>query len=255
MKQKTLADAASQIHVIEADLQQGQSLENSFDIPEGADRAVILVEDLSGSTQLEISGSAPEELSRYQRVKIRLRQLAQDTESLTVQVTAKVTASVRLCIAFVRKRLKTTVSKMPCKLCKELCRLAVSALLAHFGIPYLDAEETQLMDGVQLPEQYPGGSLPTEPIDLDKLGVDDSWQIEVQTGDPVPINADCQRFLEDPASGPDWLRDLFERIDPTAIAAVRATLKGLAWLFDVSDKIYTQICTVLELCEAKPEAG
>jgi hypothetical protein len=206
IKQKTIADDNAQVHVIEGELTKSKELVQEFEFPEGAEIAVVLVETLSGELSISVEGLANEELSDYERIKLRISSIGAGIESLILRISSNVNSKLRITIAFLKKK----ASELPCKLCKELCRLSVSALLANFGIPYLDADITKEMPGVLWPDDMPDISATDELT----LGVDPDSTISVQFGEPVKLSDNCIKFLSDGENAKGVVAELFHSIHP-----------------------------------------
>jgi hypothetical protein len=108
---------------------------------------------------------------------------------------------------------------LPCKACKVVCRLGVSAILAHFGVPYLV-----------------GGA-----SDQGSVGVSGAGEA-------------CRNFLIDyptPAD-PGPLAPLLEKLGTKFVAAIGTAFAAVGWVFDVTDRLYTKACEILGCCKSKP---
>lgn len=255
MKQSFLGEHSTQIVVTEGEVIKGQPFEAEYVAPDSATHAVILVETLSGSTRLSfsapsLSNDIREERSQYKKVCLRLIQVAENFKSIALSITAATKASVRITIAFIKREATNLRKSFSCRLCKQLCRLAVSAMLAYFGIPYLDAEASVDMPGINPPEMTTGGKGPFFDDPLKNI-LNPDVKVPVQVGGPVEVNDSCKSFLAKPDSGPTWLKDLFESIDPKAIAGVHAALEVAEWMFDATDRLYTSACKSIGMCKSE----
>ncbi len=241
MKQKTIADEKGQIHVIEGELSEGAKLEQEFEIPEGAEIAAVLVETLSGSSNISVEGLADEELSGYDRIKLRISHINTETKSLVLRITTNVNSKMRITIAFLKKK----TSELPCKLCKEFCRLSVSALLANFGIPYLEADVVKEMPDI-LPLDEMSDKFTT---DISKLGVDPNSTVPVQIGKPVKLSDNCINYLSAGENAQGLIAELFDSIHPQMIVAIRTGFEAVEWFFDAKDTLYTKSCEFVGFCK------
>lgn len=258
MKQKISSEPSVTIVLAEGEVAKGKAYETEIDRPDGATHAIVLVESLSGAAEATVEVSTEtdtdeqrEELSRFKRVQLRFIQLASSAESVVLRVTSKSKAMVRVTIAFFKREAASLKRNFSCRACKQLCRLAVSALLAHLGIPYLDAEATIDMPGVKVPDETTGAPAKWSSIsDLLKSTQNDST-VPVLVGNPVSLDSECRNILERPDTAPSWVRDMFDLVDPKAIAAVRVALEAVDWVFDATDRLYTSACESIGMCKAQ----
>lgn len=260
MKQSVLPEPSATIVVNEGEISPDQPFETEIAVPEGATHAIVLVERLSGgrAVKMDLSGLTADELgelSQLEQVRLRFLRVASNTESIAIRVASSARAAYRVTVAFLTREVKAARKNFSCRACKQLCRLAVSALLAHLGIPYLDAEATLDMPEVLPPDETTAPRAPLRSVeDLIKSVQGDST-VPLQFGEPVPVGADCRALLEDPSKAPGWLSEMFELIDPQAIAAVRAALGAVDWVFDATDRLYTAVCERLGMCRREPGPG
>lgn len=246
-KQNTIADDQMDVHVANVELQKGEELEHTVAVPEGADTAAILVETTSGSADVNVQGVANENLSRYKRVKAFVSRVSGNTKDLVIKIGTKAGAKVTVTVAFFKQVTKDRAKKLPCRLCKAACGLALSITLAHFGIPYLDAELFADMPDVLIPSELPGGSNLPPPPDLATIGTDPNSTVPVHIGKPVKITDACREAFET-SSLPGWLMELYDRIDPGTYLAVRGILKGVEWFYEAKDSVTGGACRVIGLC-------
>ena len=258
MKQEFLAEPSVTIMVAKGDIPKSRPYETEIQVPEGATHAIVLAERLSGSGSITVSlegltTEEREELSRLRKVQLRFIRLASNTESLAVKVATSAKALVRVTVAFVKRETASLRKNFSCRACKQLCRLAISALLAHLGIPYLDAEATIDMPDVLPPNEstHPQGGWKSVG-DLLKSSEGNST-VPVQVGEPVSVGDKCRAWLGEPSTAPSWVREMFDLIHPQAIAAVRGALELVDWVFDATDRLYTAACEKIGMC--KPEAS
>ncbi len=256
MKQTILPEQSALVILAEGNITKDQPFETEFAPPDAATHAVVLVETLSGSTKLSVmtqslSGEEKEELSKYKKVRLRFIRLPANAKTLALKVTSEASAIVRVTVAFVKREAEATRKKFSCRVCKQLCRLAVSALLAHFGVPYLDADVSGDLPLVNPPNTTTGGGFP---IDADSLKdiLSPDKTVPVRFAQKVSVTEFCQDFLAQPDSGPGWLKELFDMVDPKLVAGVRFSLKAVEWVFDATDRIYTTTCEFVGMC--KPES-
>lgn len=260
MKQSVLPEPSATIVVNEGEIHPDQPFETEIAVPEGATHALVLVERLSGGRQVEVdlSGLTADELgelSRLEQVRARFLRVASNTETIAIRVASSAKAAYRVTVAFLRREVTAARKNFSCRACKQLCRLAVSTLLAHLGIPYLDAEATVDMPEVLPPDPATAPRPPFHPgNDPLKRQLGDST-VPVQVGQPVPVGPACRALLEQPEGAPAWVREMFELIDPKAIAAVRFALGLVDWVFDATDRFYTAVCERLGMCRNEPKPG
>src|SRR5438874_637160 len=138
MKHRTTKNDAIHLHHIEADVEEGQEFVQKIEIPEGYETGAVLVESQNTKSTLTVEGIANEELSRYNRVKLRVSRFTANAKIIVLRVKSEVATQIRVTVAFMKAKGAAAWKKLPCLVCKEVCRLLVSALLAHLGIPYLD---------------------------------------------------------------------------------------------------------------------
>jgi len=208
MNHRPIKNDAIHLHHIEVDLKGGEQFVRKLDIPEGYGTGVVLVESQNAGSTLTVEGIANEELSKYGRVKLRVGRLATNAKSIVLRINSEVATQIHVTVAFMKAKAAQVWQKMPCIVCKEVCRLLVSALLAHLGIPYLDANAGNKVDVSECADALSGA------------------------GNQLP----------------DWLRELFGQVDPKMIAAVRSALEFVNRVLDIPDKIYAKTCEFLGLC-------
>lgn len=256
MKQSFQGEHSTQFVVTEGEVTKEQPFDAEHVVPDSATHAVILVETLSGSTTFYFSGDSlsndlvREELSKYRKVCLRFIRVTENLKTIALSITTATKASVRITIAFIKREAKNLRKNFSCRLCKQLCRLAVSAMLAHFSVPYLDAEASVDMPGINPPDMTTGGKGPFFDDPLKNI-LNPTTKVPVHVGEPVDVNDLCKSFLDKPDSGPSWLKDLFDSIDPKAIAGIRAALEVVEWLFDAKDRLYTSACEFIGMCKSE----
>jgi hypothetical protein len=252
MQHSIVSEGSAQVVIAEGDVTKNQPFEAEYAVPEAATGAVVLVETLHGrpvTLNLELLGAEQrEELSNFKRVRLRFIRVSENVKSLAVKVKSASESVVRITVAFVKHEAAEIRKKFSCRLCKQLCGLAVSALLAHFGVPYLEAGDWIDMPSVPPPDQTTGGnvSFGTNPL---KNRLDPDSTVPVQIEKPVPINVQCKEFLAQPDSGPGWLKELFDAVDLNAIGAVRFALETAEWIFDAKGRLFTTVCEKLGMCQ------
>jgi hypothetical protein len=260
MKQNITSEPAVTIVEAEGDISPDRDYETEIAVPEGATHALVLVERLSGGrkVKVDLSGLTADELgelSNLEQVRARFLRLASSTESIAIRVSSSAKALYRVTVAFVKREVTSARKNFSCRACKQLCRLAVSVMLAHLGIPYLDAEATVEMPEILPPDETTAPRPPFRSTDDLFRSLEGKSTVPVQVGQPVPLGAECRAMLEDPASAPAWVRELFELIDPKAMKMLRAVLDVLNWVSDASDRIYTALCGRLGMCPGDPKPG
>jgi hypothetical protein len=255
MKQTSLSEPRAQVFVADGEVTKNQPFEAEFVASSKANRAVVLVETLTGDSSVSVnlgslSAEELEELSRFKQVHLRFMRLAGNARTLSLKITSTTKALVRVTVAFLKSEVAKTRKAFSCRMCKQLCRLAVSALLAHFGIPYLDAEATADLPAINPPNETTGGiPVGTNPL---KGVLSPDGTVPVDVGNPVPVGEQCKAFLGKPDTGPTWLKDLFDAVDPKMIAGVRFVLEVVEWVFDAPDRIYGSACQFVGMCKPEP---
>lgn len=254
MKQSFVTEPSVTIVEAEGDISEEHPHAAEFDVPKGSTHAVVLVEHLAGPGKVTLrldalTSEEREELSRLEQVRLRFVRLAGNAQTLSLQVASTARVLVRVTVAFVKREATSLRKNFSCRACKQLCRMAISALLAHLGIPYLGAEAAVDMPDVAPPNETSGMGRPLTSLDDLLKRTQGAATVPVEVGAPVPLGAECRALLEQPETAPAWLREMFDLIDPQAFAAVRGVLKVLDWVFDAPDRIYTAVCTRLRMCQ------
>lgn len=222
MKQSVVTEPGATVIVTEGEISSNQPYELDIAVPEGATHALMLIERLAGGghIQVNLSGLTANqlgELSALEQVRMRFLRMASNTQNIALRVSTAAKGLFRVTVAFVKRETASMRKNFKCRTCKQLCRLAISAMLAHLGIPYLDAGAA---------------------VDA-----------------PVPVGDGCRAMLEHPAKAPPWLREMFDLIDVKAMAAVRGALEVVDGLFDATDRLYTLTCQHLHMCPRQPQSA
>ncbi len=250
MKQRFVTEPSVTIVEAEGDISEGQADEAEYTVPEGSTHAIVLVERLAGEGRVTVRLDAltteeREELSRLEQVRLRFVRLASNAQTIGLKVSSSAKALVRVTVAFVRREATTLRKNFSCRACKQLCRVAISALLAHLGIPYLGIEASAGPPEVAPPHESTG---PWPPIS----SPEDVHTHTLGQGAAVPLSVECRAWLEQPQTAPGWIREMFDLIDPKAMAAVHGVLNALGWMFEGPDRIYTAVCLRLGMCKPQP---
>jgi len=258
MRQSVSSDGPVTVFTAEGEIAEAKPFETELTVPEGATHATILLEDLTGESSLSVqlgplSAEAREELSKLRAVKLRFLRLAENAESVTIKVATAARAYLRVTVAFFKREALALQKNFACKTCKQLCKLALSAMLASLGVPYLGAEAT-----AELPGPAPLDSSP-EAIAAHRALAAELGLTPEELEAPVPLQIDprvsvgqaCQDILTNPSQSPQWIQDLFALIHPKAIAAVRFGLGLVDGYIDATDRIYTAACEFMGMCKPK----
>ncbi|MCZ4314331.1 hypothetical protein O4H66_13045 [Comamonadaceae bacterium G21597-S1] len=265
MKHSAISDGSATVFNADGEATASAAFEHVYAVPEGATHAVVMMEAPTGDADLDVrleplSIEARDELSRLARVKLRFLALAQGTEELAIRIISAGKAAVRVTVAFFKREAGALRKNFSCKTCKQLCKLALSAVLAHLGVPYLDAEAATDLPGIAPIDDSPEAATALRALaaEMDLTPEDLQAPIPVQTGEPVPVTQACIDLLDTPAEAPEWIRVLFDFVHPKAMAAVRVALEIVDGYIDATDRIYTFACESIGMCKpasGKPSAG
>ena len=177
-----------------------------------------------------------------------------------VRITSAGKAAVRVTVAFFKREAGALRKNFSCKTCKQLCKLALSAVLAHLGVPYLDAQAVTDLPGIAPIDNSPEAAQALRAL-ADEFGItaeELQAPIPVQTGAPVPVTQACIDMLDTPSEAPAWVGELFDLVHPKAMAAVRVALEIVDGYIDATDRIYTFACESIGMCKPAgdtPRAG
>ena len=265
MKHSATSDGSATVFNAEGEVTAKASFEHTYAVPDGATHAVVMMEAATGDADLDVqleplSIAARDELSRLARVKLRFLSLAQGAEELAIRITSASKAAFRVTVAFFKREAGALRKNFSCKTCKQLCKLALSAVLAHLGVPYLDAEAATDLPGIAPIDSSPEAAKALRAL-ADEMGIapeDLQAPIPVQTGEPVPVTQACIDMLDKPSEAPEWVRELFDLVHPKAMAAVRIAVEIVDGYIDATDRIYTHACESIGMCKPKvdiPDAG
>ncbi|MGT2441531.1 hypothetical protein ACU4I5_01930 [Ensifer adhaerens] len=174
---------------------------------------VILIEKLRG---VVYTRDNPGNLAGDQlrdRVELYILQPGSAIESFKLSIKSHAGAAFRATVGFFKRTIQKAYEELPCKLCKALCKLVVSALLAQLGIPYFDPASA------------------TAAIDI------------TQHHDVIAT------VLADPSQARhELLAEVLGRIDWSLLNAVRVALDGANWLLDATDRLYGRACAMVGCC-------
>lgn len=117
-------------------LAEGEHRQLSIDV-EAEDHAIVLTEAADAPVEVVIGGLAgAENLSRSETISL-FSATVRETGQLAVHLYSQATVIVRVTIARFVRRLRAVARRLPCRACKELVMLIVSALLAKLGVPFV----------------------------------------------------------------------------------------------------------------------
>jgi hypothetical protein len=193
-----------------------ETYEHEFDFDENPEFVAVMVEILSGHLDAPPTDFLGENVSKYDSVKLYLGRLADGARHFAVRLKSKGKSLVRLTIASFKKKVEDLPKYLPCKLCKRVCRFAVCAILASFGVPYLGVGVLPLHLGVS------GGS-----------------------------GVACKHFLMNSfatMANHGQLGVLLDRLGPHFLLAIRDAFVFVDWVFDATDSLYTKACQFLGCC-------
>ncbi|MCW5643611.1 MAG: hypothetical protein KIT63_16050 [Rhodoferax sp.] len=265
MKHSAISDGSATVFSAEGEVTATAAFEHVYAVPDGATHAVVMMEAPTGDAGLDVrleplAIDARDELSRLARVKLRFLALAEGTEELALRITSAGKAAVRVTVAFFKREAGALRKNFSCKTCKQLCKLALSAMLAHLGVPYLDAQAVTDLPGIAPIDNSPEAAQALRAL-ADEFGItaeELQAPIPVQTGAPVPVTQACIDMLDAPSEAPAWVGELFDLVHPKAMAAVRVALEIADGYIDATDRIYTFACESIGMCKPAgdtPRAG
>jgi hypothetical protein len=106
----------------------------------------VLIENLTGEGGIDarIDGAQIQDISNYNRVLAFIGRSSEQTKQISVRIWAAASQRLRLAIARLKKSVRESIDKLPCKVCKELAKAALSALLAYLGAHYLNGNSIAL---------------------------------------------------------------------------------------------------------------
>lgn len=165
--------------------------ETEIEVPNDAEHAVVLFETIRGDVNYEYDGIHGDNLSRTEdgRVRLFIFRVRNDARVIRLRISAAAGSRFRASVAFFKRAIREGIERLPCKSCKLLCRILISSMLAHLGIPFIEPQDAVSMPGVPLPPRFPGGGEWTLPAPT----------IEVM-GDPVSL-ANCKDALVELTQG------------------------------------------------------
>ena len=128
------------IQTIETELTEG---EHEFVIPrrEGDDQAVVLIEQLNGEAgdlEAVVENIPSTQLSHYRKTKVFMGEYVDGAKNISLRVYLRATRLIRITIATIRSGIAIAIRKLPCRLCKKLVNMLLTAALALLGVPYMD---------------------------------------------------------------------------------------------------------------------
>lgn len=174
---------------------------------------VVLIEKLRGVVKTEVQRGNLAAKQMRDRVELYILHAASDFRQLNLRISSDVGAAFRVTIGFFRAKIEEAKKDFPCKLCKAGCRLILSVILAHVGIPYLD------LGGV-------GEAI--------ALG-DHADQIGDILSDPLQ-------------AGNDLVTAFLQQNDIGLLLALREALKVVEWVLDAEEKVFTATCERVGCC-------
>ncbi|WP_104662426.1 hypothetical protein [Ensifer adhaerens] len=214
LSENTFREDALEIIQIEG---EGEYLYNrDLLITEDDGYVVILIEKLRG---LVYTRNTPENLAGDRlrdRVELYILRPGPAIENFKLSIKSHANAAFRATVGFFKRGFQKAYDELPCKLCKVVCRLVVSALLANLGIPYFDPENAA-------------------------AAIDISQHHEV-----------IATVLTDPSQARhELLAEVLGRIDWSLLNAVRVALDGANWLLDATDRLYGRACAMVGCCQTE----
>jgi len=234
---------SEQLELFEVDFAPDtKPVEYEVEVAEGFDWVVITAEAQQGQFSVSVDGVDAEQVSEYRNVRTFLGRIVQGTKKIAIRISIGTAKGVKLTVALLKRIFKDAIDQLPCKACKSLMRMVVSAVLAHLGVPYFDAEETVKMPGIDLDALETG---------KDYLSHDDP--IDVVMGEPIEIGeAPKAWFYGADAGDAGPLAAFFNDVDPRILKVVRGALDAMNWLLDSVAKVYTRACEMLACCNPAP---
>lgn len=248
-KQSSHPSRNSKINIQHIDIElANDSFQHELEVDDTVTAASILVETVSGKTEVNVEGGSLEQLSNYKRVKLFAGRIAKNARTISLKISSKVKSVVRVTITTMSNLISKAVDELPCKVCKEVCKLAISAVLAHIGVPYLEVGKIFEMPGISPPDQTLSG--PFFPSSSVKdIGADPTTIIPVDFGKPINLESHMNQI--DGALGPEGVLSklVLPNIPQELFLAIRSTLQAVNWIFDATDKIYTGACKIVRCCK------
>ncbi|MGF6254283.1 hypothetical protein [Ensifer sp. LBL] len=214
LSESTFRENALEIIQIEG---EGEYLYNrELLITEDDGYVVILIEKLRG---LVYTRNTPENLAGDRlrdRVELYILRAGPAIESFKLSIKSHAGSAFRATVGFFKKAFHEAKEEFSCKLCKALCKLVVSALLANLGIPYFDPENAAA--AINLSEHQ----------DL------------------------IATALTDPSHALNpLLAEVMGKIEGPLLETIRDVLAVANWWLDVTDRLYGRACAMVGCCQAE----
>lgn len=198
----------------EIDFAADESYYREWNLDSDFERIAVLIETISGDVKCEFQGP-PGGFSQIKGVWVFAGKLGADVRKVALRLQSVVASKIKVTVAFLKKESAAAFQRMPCKLCKSVCRLGINAALASFGLPLLSLE----------------------------LPIPDSWvnhgQVLIEIRE---VFGSVGELL------PDGLHEFFAGINPAVWSALQAALVPFDILTDGIDRVFESACRTVGCC-------
>lgn len=198
----------------EIDFAANESYDREWNLDSDFERIAVLIETISGDVQCEFQGP-PGGFSKIKGVLVFAGKLGANASKVALRLRSVVASKIRVTVAFLKKESSAVFQRMPCKLCKSVCRLGMNAALASFGLPLVSLD-------LPIPDNW---------VDPEQV------LIEIRE-----VFGSAGKFL------PDGLHEFFAGISPVVWSSLQGALGAFDILTDGVDRVLESACRTVGCC-------